>query len=162
MPRKGQKRPLADRFWPKVDRRGDDECWPWLGAICKGYGQIWDGEKVIGAHRASLIVAGVPLRDDQDALHQPWCGNKSCVNPAHLRSGTHQENMADAIEAGTFRFNPSPKGDRSYNHVLTEKDVVAIRRQCMKQSQRDLADDYGVSSSTIRKVITRATWGHVL
>lgn len=27
-----KKRPIEERFWEKVDKRGDDECWIWLGA----------------------------------------------------------------------------------------------------------------------------------
>ena len=30
---------IVARFWAKVDRRGDDECWPWLASTrSKGYG----------------------------------------------------------------------------------------------------------------------------
>lgn len=25
-------RSIAEQFWEKVDRRGDDECWPWTGS----------------------------------------------------------------------------------------------------------------------------------
>lgn len=38
--------PLAERFWPKVDKSGGpDACWPWLGGINgDGYGFIRDRE----------------------------------------------------------------------------------------------------------------------
>uniref|UniRef100_A0A0S4U1M5 Putative bacteriophage t7-related gene protein n=1 Tax=Ralstonia solanacearum TaxID=305 RepID=A0A0S4U1M5_RALSL len=28
-----QRRPLAEHFWEKIDQRGSDECWPWIGSI---------------------------------------------------------------------------------------------------------------------------------
>ena len=32
---------IAASFWPKVDRRADGECWPWLATVNrKGYGQV--------------------------------------------------------------------------------------------------------------------------
>jgi hypothetical protein len=27
-----KKRPIEERFWEKVDKLGEDECWIWLGA----------------------------------------------------------------------------------------------------------------------------------
>lgn len=33
-----KKRPIEERFWEKVDKRGADECWVWLGATIKPSG----------------------------------------------------------------------------------------------------------------------------
>lgn len=31
-----------DRFWSKVNKRGQDECWEWLAyKDSNGYGQFW-------------------------------------------------------------------------------------------------------------------------
>ena len=40
-------RPLADRFWEKVDVHGPDECWPWKASNVKGYGQLRVGTKLV-------------------------------------------------------------------------------------------------------------------
>lgn len=51
-----QPRPLAERFWEKVDRRGPDECWPFLGSIDgRGYGSIGanGGKPLRRAHRVA-------------------------------------------------------------------------------------------------------------
>lgn len=32
------------------------------------------------------------------------CDNKMCINPEHLRKGTQQENVNDAIRNGKFRY----------------------------------------------------------
>lgn len=46
------------------------------------------------AHRAALVLAtGEPLPDGVLALHS--CDNPMCVNPAHLRAGSRQDNTDD-------------------------------------------------------------------
>ena len=55
---------LDDRFWPKVDVRGPDECWPWrAGTNGVGYGMIYPGgdlgKKL--AHRISEPLGGTHL-----------------------------------------------------------------------------------------------------
>lgn len=93
-----------ENFWPKVDRRGDDECWPWTGKRNhKGYGDIT--RRSGGAfrcfkatHIAWEIANGQPWPEGKIALHS--CDNPPCVNPAHIRPGTAAENAADAMIRG--------------------------------------------------------------
>jgi DNA-binding transcriptional regulator YiaG len=160
MPAKGQKKPLAERFWSKLDKRGPDECWPWLGCKCRGYGQILhENGKYIGAHVAALIVAGRYI-EGMDVLHN--CNNPECVNERHLRNGTHQENMQDAIRAGTFRHRPQGKGEKHSLHILTECDVKQIRRWAsVGLSHGEVAKAFGVARKTVSKVVSRETWDHV-
>ncbi|MCZ7405141.1 MAG: hypothetical protein O8C67_09460 [Candidatus Methanoperedens sp.] len=48
------KKSLEERFWEKVDIKGNDECWNWLAHSNKGgYGQIGLLYKVVPAHRIS-------------------------------------------------------------------------------------------------------------
>lgn len=81
-----------DRFWAKVDRRGDDECWPWLASTMEGYGYF--DERPFGtgrAHRIAymLLVGPIPAGLSLDHL----CRNRGCVNPAHLEPVTWQVNL---------------------------------------------------------------------
>lgn len=155
----GFKTPLAERFWQKVDKRGPDDCWMWLGAKVGGYGTIWNGKKVIGAHRASLILDG---RDPGllDALHS--CHNPSCVNPSHLRPGTEKENAQDAIKARRFVHRHPGFGEKNVNAVLTEMDVRMIRDQYTKGTTLgELGRQYNVSRGAIAKCVHHKTWKNV-
>lgn len=158
------KKPLAERFWEKVDKRGPDDCWPWIGATYNDgssgeRGQIWDGTKVVPAPQLSLEIHGRPL-NGLWALHT--CRTTLCVNPAHLYPGTRSDNVQDSIRDGTFRGNPAPKGEANYNAVLTENEVRTIRQKHADgRSIRSLARDFGVSVEAARKVVVRKTWCHV-
>lgn len=152
---------FASRFWAKVDKRGPAECWPWLGSkLPDGRGQIWDGSRLISAPRAALILAG---RDPGalDALHKNECHNPNCVNEAHLYAGTHQRNMQDAIDLGTFVKRHPGWGENNVNSVLTETDIIDIRSLAGWATKQGLADAFGVSRATIRKILIGKMWGHV-
>lgn len=95
--------PLAARFWPKVDKRGDDECWPWLGAkIPSGYGSLGsvevNGKRVTqtGAHRVAFFLA----HGFWSRITRHTCDNPPCVNPAHLLDGDTRSNARDMVERG--------------------------------------------------------------
>lgn len=84
---------VAERFWPRVDRRGETECWMWRGCVnpVTGYGQWANGYSIIGAHRVAyeLMVGPIPSGLEIDHL----CRVRACVNPAHLEAVTHRENI---------------------------------------------------------------------
>lgn len=89
-PKKGvpQKLGLKGRFEKKFQRGLPDECWIWQGAQVRGgYGQIGcaiNGRHIM-AHRLSyeLYVGSV---EGLHILHKEECGNRLCMNPAHLYS----------------------------------------------------------------------------
>ena len=78
-----------DRFWASVDKRGPDECWPWLGYIdVHGYGK----QGLRYAYRAAyeLMVGPIPEGLTIDHL----CRVTWCVNPAHMEPVTRAENAS--------------------------------------------------------------------
>jgi hypothetical protein len=89
--------PLMDRFWTKVDKTGD--CWMWTACRDRqGYGQI-DAQR---AHRVAYADRHGPIPAGMYVLHS--CDNPPCVNPAHLRLGTHEENMREMVERARHSY----------------------------------------------------------
>ncbi len=96
--------PVAERFWPKVDRRGPDECWEWKAARqAEGYGKMFTTNRCRPerAHRVSWVLHHGPIPDGMFVLHR--CDNPPCVNPAHLFLGTNLDNIEDMGRKGRHR-----------------------------------------------------------
>lgn len=102
MPRGRTPIPIADRFWPKVDKLGPDDCWIWNGSEHgRGYGGFsYQGRSVPAQRIAWMLEYGDPPRH-LFVCHR--CDVPKCVNPAHLFLGTHQDNMDDMAAKGRGR-----------------------------------------------------------
>lgn len=113
---------LVDRFWPKVERRGPDECWPWTAGKClAGYGAIRSdapGWPMLKAHRVSYEIAKGPIPEGLVIDH--ICENKACVNPAHLEPVTAAENSTRYSQRRTHC---------RMGHALTPDNLVKRRGQ---------------------------------
>ncbi len=84
--------PVEERFWAKVDKRGPEGCWLWLGRKeSKGYGQFECKGIFNVAHRFAyeLLLGPIPEGLTLDHL----CRNRACVNPAHLEPISNRENI---------------------------------------------------------------------
>lgn len=90
---------FEESFWEKVNTPVEG-CWEWQGATTSGgYGVIRsrEGKKpMLLAHR--VMLSWVLGRRPKMVRH--LCDNPRCVRPSHLKEGTQQENIRDAIEAG--------------------------------------------------------------
>jgi len=159
----------CDRFWAKVDVRGADECWPWMGSTNeRGYGSCRYNGKTVRTHRLALTLAAGP--STLLALHA--CDNPPCCNPAHLRWGTHEDNYLDALSRN--RRKPAV-GDRHRSRtrpdsiqrasahgraVLTEEAVREIRAHhpYKRGDVLAFARKFGVSRRTIGQARDGETW----
>ena len=95
----GNARPLADKFWEKVDVKSDSECWLWKGSVDrKGYGKFGNKYKTEISSRVAYKLAYGKLEHGESVLHA--CDNPPCCNPSHLFKGTQQDNVNDMIRKG--------------------------------------------------------------
>lgn len=139
-----------NRFWSRVDVRGPDECWPWIGggSTPEGYGQFWMDGQHMSAPRAALIFTdGAPASPALFALHH--CDNPPCCNGAHLYWGTHAQNMADKIARDRFVRCP---GERNGNHKLTDGRRRELEALLEEGNSVALAARFGVSGARVRQI----------
>lgn len=182
-----RRRPLAERFWEKVDQSGD--CWLWLGSCApNGYGHFGIDHKTFSAHRVAWMLTH---GDAGEWCVCHTCDIRPCVNPAHLfltdRSGNmkdmhskgransthhrgsehwthrHPERLARGEESGMRRHPESVmRGERSLLARLTAADVLVIRaRLANGERQTVLASEFGVRQTAISSIKLRQTWKHL-
>lgn len=137
----------------KPDSRGC-KIWP-RGLDADGYPRIRvEGFKGRRGHRMVLeLRLGRDIAEGLLACHH--CDVRSCVEESHLYEGTPLQNGTDAKVRGRM-----PSGDnnptRKYhkNPLSRIEDLVAIRwRRFYGESSRSISRDYGISSSTVRRVM---------
>lgn len=173
-------------FWNKVDKHGPTPqhrpelgpCWIWNGSRTNdGYGALFLNGRKEMAHRVSWMIINGPFPKEMIALH--GCDNPSCVNPVHLSAGTHQNNYDDMMlkgrdrrsSGGSHYYAKHPeliaKGESNGKSKLNTEKVLAIRANFVQgntshiSNAKQLAKEYGVDVSQIRKIVNRRFWKHV-
>jgi transposase-like protein len=138
----------AETFWERCAAAGIKDCWPWTGPTgWGGYGivQLRDGRSERAHRVAYVLTVQQPLAAGECVLQR--CGNRLCVNPHHLYKSRRK--LQGRRGAGNGRAK------------LTEQIVSAIRSQRMAGSScAALAAKYGVSPSTISRVVHGRTWNN--
>ena len=109
-----------ERFWSKVEKGEDDECWNWTGGHNgSGHGKFKPkGKKPGYAHRWSYEQAKGPIPEKLVIDHT--CRNARCVNPRHLHAVTQAVNLQNL----TTRKN-SKSGMRGVTWYKSRKKWVS-------------------------------------
>lgn len=165
----------VDRFFNKVSFGTPNDCWEWVGAQKpSGYGNLRYKNTYYLAHRFAYAIFEGDLPDDKYVCHH--CDHPPCVNSSHLFLGTAKENTRDMMKKGRDGFQKNcATGKDSGQHTHPEKrmygekngnalldwDTVDEMRQRYENEDLtydDLAEEYGVSISTISLVIRKERW----
>ncbi len=136
------------RFWSRVNRGTEEECWEWLGCTVRGgYGQIWFSGKKYAAHRVAYVLAKGAIPQDKIVMH--IFDNSGCCNPGHIKLGTLSENTIDScIKMRRARFSAS--------------QIREIRRLQGIENPKQTADRYGVSRVMVYYIQSRKSYAFVL
>lgn len=152
---------MRERFMQQVFV-APNGCWLWMGGLgAGGYAHFNHGGKTLLAHRVSLeMKLGRPIKKTLHALHNcPDGDNPMCVNPDHLREGTHAENMREMFAKGRKRCF----GENTRTAKLTETQVLQIRARANGAlTNKELGIEYGVSRDAIYLILRGKTWKHLL
>ena len=154
-----------ERFWTYVEKAAS--CWRWKGGHNRlGYGKCRLGAITTGAHRAAYQLTHGQIPQGLWVLHR--CDVPDCVNPEHLFLGTAQDNTDDMWQKGRGSRQPrtSLPGEKNPSAKLTEAEVKKIRKQyavlipnATKLATEDaLSQQFKVSKSQIRNIITGKNW----
>ena len=144
---------VEKRFWGKVQKCGDGDCWLWTGSRNKfGHGHF--NNQPIGntAHRTAWFLTNGAIPDGMFVCHR--CDNPPCVNPKHLFLGTNEDNMRDAAQK-----NRTAHGSRAHGSKLSEADIPVILEMLGKGiSQSAIAVRFRVSQGQISRIKSGAIW----
>lgn len=149
----------VEKFWLKVNRLNESDCWNWVGPIEEqGYGVFgWNGKK-IKAHRLSWVLTKGEIPKGLFVCHT--CDNRKCVNPKHLWLGTVQDNNRDRDLKGRNGWGGNP-WQLNPNVKLNPDSVRDIKEKWLSgMDYQEIGDIYNLSKHTIRKVINGQRWSN--
>lgn len=128
------------------------KCWN-----CVSHCDNGDGYRIIGIkgrnirlHRFIYEMFNGKIKKGMQIRHT--CDNRKCINPDHLLSGTHMDNMIDKMERGR-----QAKGEYHGRAKLTKEQVTEIFNSL--DTTRVLAKKYNVDQANISCIKKGKNWG---
>lgn len=106
-----------NRLTRKSKQEGD--CRLWTGSLTnRGYGKIMvKGKPSYSVHRLAYEIAKGPIPDNLEIDH--LCNNKRCINPAHLETVTHAENIRRGFQHRRASLLTGTNVTKKATHVCT-------------------------------------------
>jgi len=156
---KGRPANTPEVLWSKVDKKGEDDCWNWLGyKNNEGYGRTWINDHGYYAHRVifnlafpKTITLNAPESTADSGFLLHTCDNPSCCNPKHLFVGTHADNMADKVAKGRSPDFSGDKGPRAKLTMTQAREARQLRKEGI--STKELAVRFGISLPSMKTLL---------
>lgn len=149
--------PVEERFWQKVNKKSNDECWEWIGSkLKKGYGSFDSRCGEGRAHRVSWMLHYGKIPDGMLVCHK--CDNPICVNPNHLFLGTPKDNTKDMLNKHRDGLIGIKNGQSKLN---PEKVLISRRLRKIGWTYKKIADMFNVNDVTIYYAVNKITWRHI-
>ena len=153
--------PKCAKFsWNRVERHGDNDCWPWIGRLNTwGYGACQYEGKQVNASRAAYLTTHGFIAEGLVVCHR--CDNPACCNPAHLFAATQAENILDCKRKGRWRNRSGADHPRPGAKLNPEMVLEARRLYASGVSQSEIGRRWGIHSSVISRAVRGENWSHV-
>ena len=141
------------------------DCWEWQGYITTGCTPTWrywvnGAWSATPVRRTILLIKGIELASDERAM--PTCGNKLCVNPAHVTKQNIGQVMYERNQIitrganGHIRAAKIAAKRRQDSSPLTQEQVNQIRAHV--GAAHEVADQYGISAKTFNAIRRGERW----
>ena len=132
----------------KIDDKG---CWICISHAINNKGYILTGrnKKTIRLHRLVYETFKGIIPENYCIRHT--CDVKCCINPEHLITGTHRQNMEDAKQRKLLE-----SGEDSHKAKITNKQALEIFNSNLPNTI--LAKLYGIDASTCSRIKHKKRW----
>lgn len=122
----------------------------------------WATATVQGRNKRNNIRIGASVEGDTTTI--PELATAMDVPQDTLYERYYKRRQGATMDLATLQAppRPNPKGEDHPRRLLSEQDVVAIRRRrAAGETQRALALEFHVSRSAIKHIVSRRNWSHV-
>lgn len=149
-------------FWKRTERDPATGCLRWTGPVdWDGYGlaamRLGNPKRMFRAHRVAWHLRHGAAAGKLLVCHR--CDNPPCIEPTHLFLGDAKVNFHDCLAKGRY----TPKGTGNAAAKLTELEVIRVRERWAsgEWTQRAIANDFGLTQTSVSGIVLRKTWKHV-
>lgn len=138
----------------KTEEVGD--CWIWQGYISNtGYPVYGKGHKLV--RRIVYELGGNVLKPRQPII--TTCGDKCCVNPAHIKASTIAEVSKKAAEGGAWGGLARAAKIAATKRTAGKIDMeTALAIRMSDESGPVLAERYGLHRSMVNRIKRGESW----
>lgn len=136
--------------------RKDGDCWIWIGANDGKYGELFYKMKRWQAHRLAFFFEHKYIPKRKEIAHNEKCHSSLCINPNHLYSATHLENMRDTRLFGKLRDSQSQR-KRELSHLRyvrvknQTKEIFKLRS--LGLYLEEISEQVGLCESSVCRIL---------